>query len=242
VRSLQLVEEASKVWCVVGQTRGVETVEYAARRLVDVFGEPAQPTVLMWHGAQTDARTSMRPLAERVASHGIGVVLPDWNSHADDHGRDDLLRSVRFAQEHAEDADGLVLVGWSLGGVAAAGLTIHRRRLDVRLSHTVCLAGAFMVRDPVSGEVLPAELPADPSPFTLLHGSHDDVVPVEASRTFAATLERNHWPVQLVEVVTDHGGIAGAAYDPTAERYSAACDAATLSVAAEVAAHVAAVI
>lgn len=220
----------------------MESVEYAAGRLVDLFGESAQPTVLMWHGAQTDARTSMRPLAERLASHGIGVIVPDWNSHADDHGRDDLLRSVRFAQERAEDADGLVLVGWSLGGVAAAGLTIHRRRLEVRLSHTVCLAGAFMVRDPVSGEVLSAELPDDPSPFTLLHGSQDDVVPIEASRTFAATLERSRWPVQLLEVATDHGAIAGATYDPTADRYSASDDAATLSVAAEVAERIAALI
>jgi dienelactone hydrolase len=220
----------------------VQTVEYAAGRLVDIFGEPARPIVLMWHGAQSDARTSMRPLAEHLAGHGICVVSPDWNSHADDHGRDDLLRSVRFAQGRAEDADSLVLVGWSLGGVAAAGLTIHRRRLHIRLSHTVCLAGAFMARDPVSGDVLPAELPADPSPFTLMHGSQDDVVPIEASRTFAATLERNRWSVQLVEVATDHGGIAGATYDPAADRYSGADDAATRSVAAEVADHIAAVI
>jgi dienelactone hydrolase len=219
----------------------VETVEYATGRLVDVFGSPGQSTALLWHGAQTDARTAMRPLAEGVAAQGIGVVVPDWNSHAEDGGRDDLLRSARFASERAGGAGGLVLVGWSLGGVAAAGLTIHRSHLDVHVLHTVCLAGAFMARDPISGELLPTELPGDPSPFTLLHGTDDDVVPIDSSRTFAATLERNHWPVELVELATDHGAIAGARYDPAADRYSAADDAATQSVAAEVAERIAAV-
>jgi dipeptidyl aminopeptidase/acylaminoacyl peptidase len=220
----------------------VQTVEYATGRLADIFGEPGQPTALLWHGAQANARSTMRRLAERVAGHGIGVVLPDWNSHADDRGRDDLLRSVRFARDRAEDPDGLVLVGWSLGGVAAAGLTIHADDLNVRVAHTVCLAGAFMVRDPISGEALPTELPAERSPFTLLHGTDDDVVPIEASRTFAATLESNHWPVKLVELATDHGAIAGATYDATADRYSAADDAPTLTVAAEVAGRIASVI
>jgi dienelactone hydrolase len=219
----------------------VETVEYAAGRLVDVSGSSGQPTALLWHGAQTDARTAMRPLAEQLASRGIGVVVPDWNSHADDGGRDDLLRSALFAGERAQHSGGLVVVGWSLGGVAAAGLTFGARHLNVRVAHTVCLAGAFMARDPVSGEALPTELPADRSPFTLLHGTDDDVVPIEWSRTFAATLERNHWSVELVELATDHGGIAGARYDPAADRYSPADDAATLSVAAEVAERIAAV-
>ena len=219
----------------------METVEYATGRLVDVFGSPGQPTALFWHGAQTDARTAMRLLAEQLADHGIGVLVPDWDSHADDGGRDDLLQSARFASERAQDSGGLVIVGWSLGGVAAAGLTFQSRHLNVRVVHTVCLAGAFMARDPVGGDALPSRLPGDRSPFTLLHGTDDDVVPIESSRTFAATLEHNHWSVELVELATDHGGIAGATYDPVADRYSAADDAATRSVAAEVAARIAAV-
>lgn len=219
----------------------MQTDEYAPGRLVDVFGDTAQPIVLMWHGAQTDARTTMRPLAERLADRGFGVVVPDWDSHADDGGRDDLLQSVRFAQDRADDPERLVLVGWSLGGVAAAGLTIHRHSLNVGLAHTVCLAGAFMARDPIGRDTLPAELLGDPSPFTLLHGSQDDVVPIESSRGFAATLESAHWPVALVELATDHGAIAGAAYDAAADRYSAGNDAVTLSVADEVAARIAAV-
>ena len=77
----------------------VETVEYAPGRRVDIFGDPAQRAVLMWHGTQTDARASMRPLAERLADIGVGVMVTDWNSHAEDRGRADLLGSLRFARE-----------------------------------------------------------------------------------------------------------------------------------------------
>lgn len=217
----------------------MHTVEYSPGRSADVFGDPAQPTVLMWHGAQTDSRTAMRPLAERVHDHGLAVVLADWDSHADDRGRSDLLASAEYARESAGGKP-LVLVGWSMGGLAAAGLTIHARQFDI--THTVCLAGAFMVPDPISGSPLPASLGGDPVPFTLLHGEHDDVVPVEASRTFAETLERNGWPASCVVLAADHGSIAGATYDAGADRYSAATDPATLEVAADVAARIATVL
>lgn len=222
----------------------METVVYAPGRLADLFGDPAQQTVVLWHGAQTDARTAVRPLAELITGHGLAVVVPDWNSHADDGGRADLLRSVHFARGHAEHPDGLVLVGWSLGGVAAAGLTVHARQHGVRVAHTVCLAGAFMVRDPICGERVEMALAdgRDRSPFTLLHGVADDVVPIGASRAFASTLEHNGWPVSCVELVTDHGAIAGATYDPAADRYSAADDRETLAVATDVARRIAAVI
>ncbi len=209
--------------------------------MLDLFDDAAGPTVLMWHGAQTDARSAMRSLAELVAGHGPTVVVPDWNSHADDGGRDDLLQSAAFARQHA-GPDGLVLVGWSLGGLAAAGFTIHSDRFDVPVTHTVCLAGAFMARDPITGAQLPTDLPGHGSPFTLLHGSADDVVPVEMSRSFAATLNDNEWPVDLVELAADHGSIAGATYDHGRDRYFAAGDPDVLAVAADVAERIAAVV
>jgi dienelactone hydrolase len=220
----------------------METVEYAPGRLVDLYGEAAHPTVLLWHGAQTDARATIRPLAEMVAGHGRGVVVPDWNSHAEDRGRADLLRSAHYASQWADTADGLVLVGWSLGGVAAAGLTIHARRFDIRVAHTVCLAGAFMAPDPVSGGDVAAMLSAgaERAPFSLLHGIADDVVPAAASRAFAAALDENGWPFELAELAADHATIAGASYDPVANRYSAASAPEALAVAADVAARIAA--
>lgn len=195
----------------------------------------------MWHGAQTDARSAMRPLAELVAGHGITVVVPDWDSHAGDGGRGDLLGSVEFARERI-GSGGLVLVGWSLGGAAAAGLAISAERLNVPVGHTVCLAGAFTARNPITGAPLPAKFPAQRSPFTLLHGAADDVVPSEVSRSFAATLEDNGWPVEDVELEADHGSIAGAVYDPVRDRYLAAENPGVLKVAADVAQRIAAVV
>jgi dienelactone hydrolase len=218
----------------------METVEYAPGRLVDLFGDSVQTTVLMWHGQQTNARAAMRPLADLIARHGLRVVVPDWNSHAEDGGRSDLLESLQFARDCAGDPNRLMLVGWSLGAVAAAALTINARDLGLRVAHTVCLAGAFMVPDPIFGEDLdPALAGSDRPPFTLLHGVDDDVVPVAASRTFAALLAQHQWPVEVVELAADHGSIAGATYDPTADRYSAAQDPRTLAVAADVAARIA---
>jgi dienelactone hydrolase len=219
----------------------METVEYAAGRLADVFDTSSPPTVLLWHGQQPDARSSVRSLADLLAAHGLGVVVPDWNSSADDGGRDDLLRSVHFARERLDDPDGLVLVGWSMGGLAAAALTIEAQQLGVGFAQTVCLAGAFMVADPIFGHLPAAHLPggARRSPFTLLHGVSDRVIPFSVSSDFAAALRRNNWPVKVVELPADHGSIAGATYDAVAGRYSAAGDAATLAVAADVAAHIA---
>lgn len=217
----------------------VETVEYAPGRLADVYGDPAQPAVLLWHGMQTDARAAFGPLAGMLAERGAAVVAPDWNSHADDGGRADLSRSLDFTRERAGDPDAIVLVGWSMGGCAAAGLTL---RGDVPLAHTVCLAGAFMVPDPVTGRVPTEALTAERAgtPFTLLHGLADDVVPVTASRDFAAALHRAGWPVELVELAADHGSIAGADYDAVADRYEPGKSEEALRVAGEVAARIAA--
>ncbi len=220
----------------------MDTVEYAPGRLADVFGDPSQPTALLWHGMQGDARAAVRPLAGLIAARGVSVVAADWNSHAADHGRDDLLRSARFARDLASAADGLVIVGWSMGGLAAAGLTINADRLDIRVRHTICLAGAFMATDPISGDVPARRLAGveHRTPFTLLHGIADDVVPISASRDFAEELTRHGWQVSVGELNADHASIAGAAYDPVAGRYSAADDPETLSVATDVASRIAA--
>jgi dienelactone hydrolase len=208
--------------------------------LADVFGDSTRPAILLWHGMQTDARAAVGPLAGMLAGHGAAVVAPDWNSHADDGGRADLLRSLDFTRNLADDA--LVLVGWSLGGCAAAGLTLDAARYDVDLAHTVCLAGAFMVPDPISGRMPTDMLSADRarSPFTLLHGLADGAVPVTASRAFAAGLQQAGWPVALVELAADHGSIAGADYDPVADRYEPAQSGRALAVGGEVAARIAA--
>ncbi len=222
----------------------VRTVEYAPGRLADVFGEPAPSTILLWHGAQTDARAAVSPLAGMLAGRAAVVVAPDWNSHADDGGRRDLLRSLEFTRNLASHADRILLVGWSMGGAAAAGLTLHAAQFGFTPAHTVCLAGAFMVPDPISGTPLTDGFTAADvgSPFTLLHGLDDDVVPVGTSREFAARLERLGWPVEMVELAADHGSIAGADYDALADRYEPAKDGPARIVAQQVAGRIAAML
>ncbi len=220
----------------------VRTVEYAPGRLADVFGHSTQPTILLWHGQQTDARAAVRPLAGLLAGHDAAVVVPDWDSYARDGGRADLLRSIDFARERANDVDGIVLVGWSVGGVAAARLTLDAAHLDIGLAHTVCLACPFMVRDPISDRLVTEGLSSGHigSPFTLMHGLADDVVPVTVSRAFAASLERIGWPVDLLELAADHWSIAGTEYDAVAERYEPGKGGQAQFVAGEVAARIAA--
>jgi dienelactone hydrolase len=195
---------------------------------------------------QTDSRGAVVLLAEAIAVHRLFVVAPDWNSHAPDAGRSDLLSSVDFARRHRTGSERLIVVGWSMGGLAAAGLTLHAEDLGDVIGHTVCLAGAFTATDPISGRHLldgatgHGEGGASSS-FTLLHGLHDDVVPFTASTTFAASLGRAGWPVEVVELDADHGSIAGARYDASADRYAPAGDERTLGVVHDVAARIAAV-
>lgn len=216
-------------------------MEYAPNRSADLHGDHG-PTVLIWHGMQTDSRAAVRVLADTVARSGLTVVAADWNAHADDAGRSDLLASLEFVRQRTDRPEDLVVVGWSMGGAAAAGLALGANDLDLRVGHIVCLAGAFIAPNPFTGQPLPTSLPdGHRAPFLLLHGTRDDVVPPSVSRDFLSRLRSEGWPAELAELDTDHGAIAGAVYDPAADRYAAADDPATVAVAADVAARIAAV-
>lgn len=215
----------------------VTTSEYAPGRAVDLYGPADAPVVLLWHGMQTDSRAAVAPLAERIAQRGLAVVAPDWNSHADDNGRADLLESARFAAGHAGGSGGLIVVGWSMGGAAATGLTFGASEYGVPIARTVCLAGAFMARDPLTGRPLAPPPPAGGQrvPITLVHGTTDDVVRVDTSRDYTADMGAAGWRVQYIELAADHGNIVGARYDAEADRYEPSDDPASLAVADEVA-------
>jgi predicted esterase len=225
----------------------VETLEYAPGRWADMHRGSGSGHVLMWHGRGPNERGVLATLAGLVAARGPTVVVPDWSSEAEDGGRADLLRSMRFTREaieaHGGDPGSLVLVGWSLGGTAAAGLTINARRLGVGVAGTVTLAGGFAAPDPISGQLLTGSLPTTdhPSPFTLIHGIADDVAPVSMSRAFAQALELAQWPVELVELPTDHAGIVGTTFDDAHEHCLPATDEKTIAVATEVADRIGAV-
>lgn len=217
-------------------SRPMRTVEYAPGRAADVYGTPGPATALLWHGTQTDSRSAVRPLAEVLAERGLAVIAADWDSHAPDAGRSDLLAPARFGAQQAAGSD-LTVIGWSLGGVAAAGLTLRASELDIAVGHTVCLGGAFWADDPISGGVVQSGVPAGttPTPFTLLTGDADAVVPASASIEFAAELRVIGWPAEVIEVAADHGSIAGARYLADDDRYEAADDPQTHAVVETVA-------
>lgn len=191
--------------------------EYAAGRLLDSYGDSG-PVVLLWHGRGPDERDVLAGLAARVARAGAQVLVPDWRSDAADHGRGHLLVSLGFARGRSDD---LVLAGWSRGAAAAVAVALLGDD-GWRPRAAVTLAGGFggASHEPISG-LLPPELVARGGgavPFHLLHGTDDEVVPVDRSRRMAAALAEHGWPVRFDELDTDHAGIVGAVYDPAIGR------------------------
>jgi predicted esterase len=225
----------------------METVEYAPGRSVDVHRGGTRGHVLVWHGRGPNQRPALATLGALIAEHGLTVVVPDWSSERQDGGRVELLASLGFIRDLMErdgaDPATLTLVGWSLGGAAAIGVTIAADRLGVGLSHVVGLGnGGYLGDEPISGAPIPAELPGDGHrpPFTLLHGVADDIAPVAGARAFAQQLEQQGWPVELVELPTDHWGIVGTTYDHTTDTCSPADDDTTRRVVRDVADRIAA--
>jgi predicted esterase len=204
-----------------------EVVEYLPGRLADVYPAPdGSPVLLLWHGSGGDERDVLRPLAAAVAAAGVVVVVPDWRIDAADSGRRHLLVSLEYTLSYAADFGGdparVALAGWSAGAAAAVGLAL---RPDVfggwRPTGVAGLAGAYAARAATT-----ASRPIDDAAATtaagvsvrLVHGTLDDVVPVECSRALAEALRARGWPVTLDEPPLDHAGIVLTEYDPAISR------------------------
>lgn len=192
-----------------------EAIEYAPGRPIDIYGERSANIVLLWHGRGPNERAVLAPLATAVADRGVRVLVPDWDSTSPDGGRADLLRSVKFARQ---DDVGLIVVGWSLGGTAAASLAINARKLGLDSVPAVCLAGAFRTTDPLSGQPFASFKPSSRTPgsIRLIHGTQDDIAQIEGARGFAEVLRQSGWDSPLIELPTDHAGIVGTEF--TADR------------------------
>jgi len=210
-------------------------VPYGAGKLLDIYrpsagagahGGPA-PTVLLWHGVGPDERDVLGTLATAAAGYGLTVVVPDWRSDALDGGGAQLLASLAFTRERAaalggRGEDAIVLAGWSRGGRSAAAVGVRPDAVGGwRPLGVVCLGAAYTRLAPTTGGSPVEDLRgtgAAPVPFWLVHGTQDTVVPVAASREFAAVLAEKGWPVRLEERPTDHAGVIGTEYDTSAGR------------------------
>lgn len=207
------------------------TAHGANGKFIDVYcprteEDAAVPLVVLWHGIGPDERDVLRPLAEETARHGVGVVVPDWRSDAEDGGRRHLLDSLHFAAEQAPafgcDTGRIVLAGWSAGAPAAMGVLLHPELLDGwRPRAAVGIAGRYDLTARTSGTCPLDDLALTGGPLPaiwLVHGAADDLMEGRHSHDFASALRRSGTPVHLEEPDTDHAGVIMTAFDPDEQR------------------------
>lgn len=110
--------------------------------------------VLVWH----DRGQSPEDAAASVGELAATMVSAAWDPAAEDGGRASLLITVRDARGRIEadggDPNDLGLIGFGLGAVAAAGLSLHAKRLGIGLGPTLCVAPRWDEPDPISGVLL----------------------------------------------------------------------------------------
>ncbi|MGI9233389.1 MAG: alpha/beta hydrolase, partial [Woeseiaceae bacterium] len=128
-------------------------------------------TVVFSHGQESGPwGTKIQSMAERAKSLGCNVDSIDYRGIVNPSDRvDKLLR------ECAHIDDKLILVGSSMGGhVATAAAT------DLGAAGLFVLAPAYYVPGYEALTPLPPSIP-----ICIVHGWHDDIVPVENSIRFA---------------------------------------------------------
>ncbi len=130
-------------------------------------------TVIFSHGQESGPwGTKIRAMAELVKSLGCKADSIDYQGIADP-----TERVAKCVRECADITDKLVLVGSSMGGhvaTAAAG--------QLNAAGLFVLAPAYFMEE---YEDLTPEPP--PIPVSIVHGWHDDVVPVENSIRYASS-------------------------------------------------------
>lgn len=140
------------------------------------------------------------------------MIVPDWDSSADDRGRKHLLASLRYARERRQkggaDPNDLVVVGWSLGGVAALSLLVNREELGVDIRAAVLLAAPRSARDPLTGRMLREPLNPGQARVEVVHGRNDTSVDPGDSMAIASDLGAAGYDVTLTLLGADHGTIA----------------------------------
>mgnify|MGYP001813847053 FL=1 len=128
-------------------------------------------TVIFSHGQESGPwGTKIRAMAERVRGMGCAAESIDYQGIADP-----TERVEKCVRECASIDDQLILVGSSMGGHVATAA-----------AEQVGAAGLFVLAPAYYMEGYEDLTPVPPSlPICIVHGWHDDIVPVENSIRFA---------------------------------------------------------
>ncbi len=127
--------------------------------------------VVFSHGQESGPwGTKIRAMAERVRAMGLKADSIDYQGIADPTER------VRKLQQECSDIpEKLILVGSSMGGHVATAA-----------ADSLGAVGLFVLAPAYYMEGFEALTPSPPSmPICIVHGWHDDIVPVENSIRFA---------------------------------------------------------
>ncbi len=130
-------------------------------------------TVVFSHGQESGPwGTKIRAMADLVRQKGLEAVSIDYQGMADPGDR-----VAKLLAEASSIDDTLILVGSSMGGHVATAAAAE-----------LGAAGLFVLAPAYFMEGFEALTPEPPAiPIMIVHGWHDDVVPVENSLRFAET-------------------------------------------------------
>ena len=168
---------------------------------------PGRPLLLYFHG-NAEAAAQNLPLADALCGRGFGVFLAEYRGYGGLGGSpseeglyaDGEAALTELGRRGIPEAR-VVLVGRSLGsGVAVELATRHRPAALVLVSaYTSIVDMGRLVAGPLSPLLVRdrfdsiAKIGRVSAPIVLLHGTRDDVVPVEMGRRLAAVRRDARW-------------------------------------------------
>ncbi len=183
---------------------------------------PDRPVILYFHG-NAEAAAQNLPLAEALGARGLGVFLAEYRGYGGLAGAPsekglyaDGEAALAELGRRGAPAARVILVGRSLGsGVAVELATRHRVAAVVLVSaYTSIVDMGRTVAGPLASLVMRdrfdslSKIARVASPIVLLHGAHDDVVPVEMGRRLAVARPGARW-VEVPEAThNDFPGLA----------------------------------
>ena len=153
--------------------------------------------VIFSHGQESGPwGTKIRAMSERAKALGCNVDSIDYQGIADP-----TERVEKLIQECTSISEPLILVGSSMGGHVATAA-----------ADALNAAGLFVLAPAYYMEGYEELTPLPPSmPIAIVHGWHDDIVPVENSIRYARgcsaslhLLDGDHRLTENIEAINDH--------------------------------------